>query len=291
LTPHRDFYVDVPYSLIQSVRLVHALMETGDRVHIRPEHRDRFSRLEEVFGVTYAVGVEGVPRLPAVHVDHSAPRTSVGSILRPLIFPHAIVQRCRTLWADARTVRFSFAGLVTDSRRQVLGDWLQSVDARAQLEIGHDSAPFSLGSLGRAPRRLLDRWRRKMVSVDTGEVVFWASRRGRHFPGKSWDEEYFKLLSRSQFVLCPSGDHVWTYRFFEAALCGALPIVEKTCDAYSGFRYAAMTDPVADVEWRSEDAEHNYARCRELLTVAGDSLRNEIASLLAGDTIVRSDET
>ena len=238
MTPHRDFYVDVPYSLIQSVRLVHALMETGDRVHIRPEHRDRFSRLEEVFGVTYAVGVEGVPRLPAVHVDHSAPRTSVGSILRPLIFPHAIVQRCRTLWADARTVRFSFAGLVTDSRRQVLGDWLQSVDARAQLEIGHDSAPFSLGSLGRAPRRLLDRWRRKMVSVDTGEVVFWASRRGRHFPGKSWDEEYFKLLSRSQFVLCPSGDHVWTYRFFEAALCGALPIVEKTCDAYSGFRYA-----------------------------------------------------
>ena len=45
------------------------------------------------------------------------------------------------------------------------------------------------------------------------------------------------------------------------------------------------------MEWRSEDAEHNYARCRELLTVPGVSLKNEIASLLAGDTIVRSDET
>ena len=58
----------------------------------------------------------------------------------------------------------------------------------------------------------------------------------------------------------------------------------------SGFRYTAMTDPVGDVEWRSEDAEQNYARCRELLTVGGSSLRNEIALLLAGQTIARPDE-
>ncbi len=283
MTAHPGFHVDVPYSLIQSVRLVHALMETGYGVHVRPEHRDRFSRLEKVFGISYVVGVEGARRLPAVHVDHSAPRTSVGNIQRPLIFPHAIVQRCRTLWADDRTVRFSFAGLVTDSRRQVLGDWLRSVDARAQLDVSNDYAPFSfIRSLGSWQRRFVDRRRKKSVSVDTGQVVFWESRRGRHFPGKSWDEEYYELLGRSQFVLCPSGDYVWTYRFFEAALCGALPIVEKTCDAYSGFRYRAMSDPASDLEWRREDAEHNYTRCSELLTIPGRSLSNEIAALLAG---------
>ena len=224
------------------------------------------------------------PRLPAVHVDHSAPRTSVGRFERPLIFPHAIVQRCRTLWAADRTVRFSFAGLLTDGRRQVLGDWLKSVDPRTRLDVRTDYAPFSLmRSLGNARRRLEDRWRNKSVSVNTGEVIFWASRRGRHFPGKSWDAEYFELLGRSQFVLCPSGDYVWTYRFFEAALCGALPIVEKTCDAYSGFRYTAMTDPACDRQWSSDDAEHNYARCKELLTIPVSSLNSEIAALLGGD--------
>ena len=64
VTAHRGFHVDVPPSLIQSVRLVHALMETGYRVHVRPEHRDRFSRLEEVFGITYVVGVEGASAAP-----------------------------------------------------------------------------------------------------------------------------------------------------------------------------------------------------------------------------------
>jgi hypothetical protein len=121
--------------------------------------------------------------------------------------------------------------------------------------------------------------------VDTGEVVFWSSRRGRHFPGKSWDEEYYELLARSQFVLCPSGDYVWTYRFFEAALCGAIPIVESTCDAYAGFRYQTMRDPARELQWRREDAEHNYALCRDLLTVPSDVLSREIAALLsaAGD--------
>ena len=87
LTAHRGFHVDVPPSLIQSVRLVQC--PDGNRLsRARPSRTpDRFSRLEEVFGITYVVGVEGAPRLPAVHVDHSAPRTSVGRIQRPLILP------------------------------------------------------------------------------------------------------------------------------------------------------------------------------------------------------------
>jgi hypothetical protein len=253
-------------------------METGHRLHIRPEHRDRFSRLAEAFGIIYAVGIDGVPKLPALRVDHKEPQTAVGGIRRPLIFPHAIVNRCRTMW-DARNVRFSFAGLVTESRRQVLGNWLNGVDTRAQLAF-NDASASGIRWLADVPRRLLARWRKKSLAIGTGELVFWSSQRGRHFPIKSWDEEYYRLLSRSQFVLCPRGDHVWTYRFFEAALCGAMPVVEDACEAYAGFRYRTMTEPASAMEWRGEDAEHNYERCRERLTVPGKLLKEEVAALL-----------
>ena len=40
--------------------------------------------------------------------------------MRPLIFPRAIVDHCRTLWPTNRAHRYSFAGLLTDSRRTLL---------------------------------------------------------------------------------------------------------------------------------------------------------------------------
>lgn len=275
------FHADVPYSLIQSIRLVHALMESAYRVHIRAEHVDRFSRLADVFGIRYAVGIEGIPHLPALRVDHETPETAIGSLQRPLMFPHAILDRCQKMWAARRDVRFSFAGLLTESRRHVLGTWLHGVDPRAPLDF-RDASPSAIRTVGRISRRLLNRLLKKSPAVDAGEIVFQSSQRGRQFPVKSWDDEYYQLLARSQFVLCPSGDFVWTYRFFEAAMSGALPVIEATCDAYAGFRYRTMAERAGDLEWRGEDAEHNYELCRERLTVPEKILNEEIAALLLG---------
>jgi hypothetical protein len=36
---------------------------------------------------------------------------------------------------------------------------------------------------------------------------------------------YFEVLRTSQFALCPAGDAPWSMRFFEAVMCGAIPIV------------------------------------------------------------------
>lgn len=36
---------------------------------------------------------------------------------------------------------------------------------------------------------------------------------------------YFQLLRSSQFTLCPAGDLPWSMRFFEAVMCGSIPIV------------------------------------------------------------------
>jgi hypothetical protein len=42
-----------------------------------------------------------------------------------------------------------------------------------------------------------------------------------------------------------------------------------------------MRDPARELQWRSEDAEHNYALCRDLLTVPADVLSAQIAALLS----------
>ena len=79
---------------------------------------------------------------------------------------------------------------------------------------------------------------------------------------------------------CPNGDFVWSYRFFEATLCGAIPIIEQFCPAYEGFRYRTMEQPATVCEWHREDAEHNFTLCRTRLTLPRSELDAEIASLL-----------
>ncbi len=270
------FSVDLPYHLIQSVRLAQALMESSYRVHIPAQHADKFSRLREVFGVDFTVGSGSVPKLNGVHVSHREPRTSIGSIERPLIFPHHIARRCRDLWAGDRTVGCSFAGLITDQRRAVLERWVRDRFPGRRTRLAD---PTLLDRVRSSTRRRLGIKPRRARAQPT-DLVMWSSERGREFPGKSWDEEYQALLARSRFVLCPCGDHVWSYRFFEAALCGAIPVVERTCAAYQGFQFRTMDDPLDGLRWSLDEARHNFALCRERLTVPRAELDAEIALLL-----------
>lgn len=59
------------------------------------------------------------------------------------------------------------------------------------------------------------------------------------FQKKSWDTEYYDILSQSKFVICPSGDFIWSYRFFEAI-------------------------------------EHNYALCVDRITIDKKMLNSEL---------------
>ena len=49
----------------------------------------------------------------------------------------------------------------------------------------------------------------------------------------------FRLL-RSKFVLWPNRDYIWSYRFFETVMSGAIPIVEED-GAYERFDYFRMS--------------------------------------------------
>ena len=85
-------------------------------------------------------------------------------------------------------------------------------------------------------RRQLIRWRGADRQRRIGDVTVWSSERGRRFPTKAWDEDYFQLLADSEHVLCPSGDYRGRTGSSRPALCGAVPIVEQASPLHDGFR-------------------------------------------------------
>jgi len=43
----------------------------------------------------------------------------------------------------------------------------------------------------------------------------------------SMNAPYFQILASSKFTLCPRGDRAFSYRFYEAALAGSIPVVSS----------------------------------------------------------------
>jgi len=277
LPPPASIRPVVPLQYIQSIRLVHALAEATIPVALAPEDAGKFALLAKHTGVHFHPITEQTRTLPDLHISHPSPETRIGRIARPLIFPHAIIDRCRSFWARDRSDRFTFAGLVTERRLELLRTWIDR-----NLDLPERWHPHRSGTA----RRIADHVRRKLgrppagTSERIGHLLLWSSTRGRVFPGKAWDEDYFKLMACAQFVLCPSGDFVWSYRFFEAVLCGAIPIVEESCPAYEGFRFHAFADDARPLVWSPEAAEANFALACNRLTVPLAELDAEVQRLL-----------
>ena len=278
VTERTAFQPVAPLHLIQAIRLSHALMESRFRVSVPRRHSDKFSLLRKKFAAQYSLDLPGAAKLEHLTVSHQEPITAVGSIRRPLVFPHAIVRHCRSLWKDKRCIPVSFSGLLTDGRSALIDAWCQ-----ANFPNSRDRLPSREPFLHRIRNkaRKICGFSPNGLSVRIEDLEVWSSVRGRTFPIKSWDEEYWELLSRSRFVLCPSGDCIWSYRFFESILCGAMPIVEKPCDAYEGFVYKTMEESYADMVWDAELAEYNYRQCFDRITIPHDLLNEELESLLS----------
>jgi hypothetical protein len=275
-----DVAIELPFDLLQTLRLVQAIGEAGFRICVPPADEVKVVTLKKVFGLDYKVGSAEAARVAGLYVDHMTPITRVGSIERPLIMPQAVFSHCRERWPERRDVDVSFAGILTETRRAALNDWLR-LSGLEELSVPEAPSIF---------RRLLRKIARKLnISladyVGTENVKLFLSDQGRLFPRKSWNTAYYDLLLRSKFVLCPSGDFkhngvAWTYRFFEAAICGAIPVIEESCAAYEGYRVRFMSEPIGSLDWSREDAEHNVALARERLTLEREALRAEVLGLL-----------
>ncbi len=299
------FQVELNFDLIQSIRLLHALLEGEGDVRVHPWDRTKLTKLEDVFGLSVSGDIENVPVLPGLDIDHERPETRIGQITRPLIFAHGFADQCRSFWSTDRAVRACFVGRLHQERRYVLRQWLsrqfsdvektfpnqEAVDRRVWIR---DRVKTYARRVLRGPLRPL----LKYVKVPPTErrmthrnIVFATSDRGWCHPTKAWDASYFRLLADSKYVLCPDGKFVWTYRFFEAMLCGAIPIIQNRCPLYDGFFYYTMDDPLEKLEWRRNEALRNFERCRERLTVPRDRLNAEITRLLQGVASESASET
>jgi hypothetical protein len=266
------------YEYIQAIRFSHALMESKYRVTIPPEHVEKYRILKDMFHADFEVGENATHEIDEYQLIHKDPTTGIGSIMKPIVFPHTIVEHCKTLWPADRPIDISFAGLVTGKRGILIGDWCKN-----NLRADYSGLP----NLNPLSHSLINKIRKAFglspnsYTLRINELVLWSSIRGRTFPIKSWDQEYFDLLTRSNFVLCPSGYHVWSYRFFESILCGAIPIVEKDCPAYKGFHFYYMDDPISEYKWDQETALKNYQLCADRITIPIDELNRELERLTA----------
>lgn len=275
-----DVVVDLPMRLLQTLRLAQAIGEAGFRICVDPKEANTVTRLKEVFGFDYKVGKEGASYVTGLYLEHLKPVTRIGSIERRLVMPHAIFAHCRERWPASRKYGASFDGLSTPTRRAAINRWL----SLSQVDDVTLREPSLL-------EKYMAKWTHRLQlpteeRIGKTQVIIRTSDQGRHFPIKSWNTAYYDLMLNSKFVLCPSGDYkgqgvAWTYRFFEGALCGTIPIVEDPCPAYEGYRYHLMSEPLSALEWSQEDAEHNFALAREQMTVEREALRAEVLTLLA----------
>jgi hypothetical protein len=259
----------MPLELIQTVRVAHALMETDFLVQIDPADKVKFTALQKRFDLRFTVD-----RCRPVHflcpcISHSKPAVAIGGIERPLLFPQSIFDFCRKRWPEQRENYYSFAGLVTENRIAVLTGWLTRHFAAQSLRLKGDSSLANLPSLDRK------------ISLESGgrNIEFRSSTRGRNFPIKSWDEEYYLFLLNSNFVLCPDGDYTWTYRFFESVMCGAIPIVQTKCASYKGYQFHSMTDDISWLKYSRTAAIANFELCKKQMSVSPDELNAELEAI------------
>lgn len=266
-------FLDINYNTIQNIRLVQAISESNYMISIKTIDFIKFEKLINEFGMETIPFSSYDILLSNVNISHSTPKTNFGRLEQNLIFPHRIVDKCKLMWASDRTIRYSFTGLMTKKREVRLNYFINKIYPGSK-----DKIKVSNKYLKKIKNIFFKSTSVKYYKI--GDILLWESNVGRTFPDKSWDREYYDILSQTKFVICPNGDFIWTYRFFESILCGAIPIVEESCEIYSGYKYKRMTDDIDTYVWSEEDAKYNYNLIVERMTFNLDELNNEIEFMI-----------
>jgi glycosyltransferase involved in cell wall biosynthesis len=214
----------LPLDKIQNIRLYQAAAEQNPNLFVPEKWAPVVRHLRRQFPEMPENLARGtIPSAAGTWVSHDAPATSYMRQKMPLVFPKSVAGRCAGGYDEsARAIFASFAGLRTDARRDAI-----------------------------------EKWTRDVYKDSSENVKIEFTDRGRDFPRKAWDQEYYDVMKNSRFVLCPDGDFVWTYRFFEAVMCGAIPIIQNNCDLYDGFFFYDMETPLEKLAYRPDKAREN----------------------------------
>ena len=278
--------LNVKFDKIQMIRFVGALLESDFDFDFPSESKTVLDHLSNHFNIRYSISKDNLPIIEDISITHEEqPMCRIGSLEKPLVYPMEMLSKCRAKWNNQRSIKFSFTGLVTPKRKRCLDEWVslhfhqQNTD-KNKIKISRNSRKDKLLNILRFFGGRTDD---KVVFENIGLHIF-TSTQGRQFPIKIWDEEYYDTLAKTQFVLCPDGDFTWTYRFFEAIICGAIPVVENTCSLYEDFEHFSMKDPTEKLFYSQEIAERNFHRVESKFAFKKVDLNNQISSLLNSST-------
>lgn len=254
-----SYKVEINLNLIQNIRLVQSLMEEHI-VYIDEKYKYIFDHLNKTFNNDNYMNLNKI-NLKDVNIcllnlqyDHSKPSVKMLGQEWTLLFPKSMINYLHKKWMRNR-VEISFSGILNRKRLDFIYRFLKQKEVSMRTRLFIIKANLMLIIPARITQRII-----YSLKLSTYEYEINFTNNGRHFPRKAWDEEYFNRLLNSKFVLCPDGDFVWTYRFFEAIICGAIPIVENKCNAYEGFRYLTINDFLEGKSLSSSDIDFNYKK-------------------------------
>ncbi|MEX2566456.1 MAG: hypothetical protein WD431_10980 [Cyclobacteriaceae bacterium] len=264
---------DLTYEYLQEIRMAQAVMESDFTLCIQPWQEIRLQRLKDFFPSRYELIQPGdqITEISDILIAHRTvtPETRIGELSRPLILPHAMLAYCRKMWQEKRKYKYAFIGKITKARKI----WMQSfLTSKVKGFMGLSGKVF-------IDYRIFAILSKVFTNFD--RLLMTDSRRGREFPGKAWDDAYFRIQAQAEFIICPSGDVgcPWTYRFFEAMLCGAIPIVQSVSPCYEPFKFYTADQKPEEFIYDQQMVEHNFRQCEKHLTVPISELNKELTNL------------
>lgn len=223
-----DLNIDKPIQLLQEVRVLHALCDSGVTLHCNMSEYEKLLPLKQFFGCSIVIGCNpnGKNFTNLISINHHEPTTKIGDVVKHLIFPKTLIEFCETKNYE-RLDEIYFKGIVTGKRKNSI---------------------------------------EKLKQVTNKPVIINSSNRGREFPLKTFDEDYFNEMQKYKFVFCPDGDFIWSYRFFESIMCGAIPIVENETKLFEGFYYYNLQSDLKSITWNEEWVVNNKKILNENFT-------------------------
>jgi hypothetical protein len=267
--------LNLAFNYLQEIRLAQAIVESDYKICVDQSHEIKFRELYKHFDLDLEFAKQDnyvEINDEHVHIQHTgeSPETRLLNLSKPLILPAHMLDACKEMWKGNRQFDYAFIGLITGRRKK----WINQI-LRRQVNGYNDYTRFL--ALNLKLYRLLH-----FTSKGKKNVLITASEKGRKFPGKSWDNDYYMMLANSKFALCPSGDAgcPWTYRFFEAILCGAIPLVETVSPAYNYFKYYTTDTNPEEIVFSREIIQHNFEMAKKHLTVEKAKLNNQLKELL-----------
>lgn len=261
----KNVSIDVNYNLIQNIRLAQALSDIDIGFVVAESNRSKFLNLQNMSDIRFADKNDDLLFIDSIHISHEKPSISLLGIEKPLIFPINFINYLKLKWGK-RENEYFFSGLLTSSRQKTIEHWL------GEQNINYNKVELlKLKFCQKLPLSIRSRFLKKINCI-FGDLVLSDSIRGRAFPYKSLDMDYYNEMLNSKFVLCPNGDFIWTYRFFEAILCGAIPIVEDECELYSGFKFYKMNQNKSEYIWDKDIIEFNLNKCIQTICLTPENI-------------------